>query len=132
MICISPRAPRGDLACALPALSTSITTRIRSSGIANRRDASVTNGEYGATGKEVGATASGATVAVSAPALTGNAIVSQTASKYSPACRLHLPSMCKAAQGDGRRRHARRHALALLAMTGGTFAIDQHSLLLGP
>src|SRR5438270_12705103 len=47
MICIKPRAPRDDTACALPLLSTWITAQTNCTGTAKRRDASAMKAAYG-------------------------------------------------------------------------------------
>ena len=49
MICISPRAPLGEVTCSSHPLSRCMTTRIRCAGIANRRDASVIKGAKDST-----------------------------------------------------------------------------------
>src|SRR5215467_653275 len=82
MICISPSAPRGDTACALPALSTRMTARIHCSGIANRRDASVTNDAYGPTGRGFDGSEVNAAVASSALAPDGSSDADKEARKH--------------------------------------------------
>src|SRR5262249_20569028 len=78
MICISPSAPRGDMACALPLLSTWMTAQIQRSGIANLCEASAMNAAYAFTGDGFDVSEACARDATSALPVNGTPNVSRT------------------------------------------------------
>ncbi len=108
MICISPRAPFGDMARSSPPLSSCMTVQIQCSGIAKRRDASVTKAARDSTRNAREERDPGAVDLTPAIASDSDTIVRRTPERQAANQRSREPAIVlTAVQGEAQLRRPR-------------------------